>query len=281
MDREAPGLAGSVDGILRGGVARSKASTHPRCPMYQPRFLSLHEAARAVAIHLASADPRLYSDEDVASDAACRQLVQALYDGAVGSEGEYWKPMPPVDDEMPPILPPERTPIDKRFWSNQQHPLRTEIDENRRHISRLDIVTVCWEGNFIEWNDKFEQNFYGEIHLVSADVQTELLKPFPVGSVELPDPRGRIHPKNGGAPETTSEVTLSTGAAGRPTSMHLVEIELQGRFAKAEQLASMSMEAEYLAGWLQRVHPAAARLTKKTIQNRLGAHYRQLARQSG
>src|SRR4051812_45454784 len=65
------------------------------------------------------------------------------------------------------------------------------------------------------------------------------------------------------------------GAPGRPTSMHLVEIEHAARWDRGEALESIVAESEALATWLKTVHPSAARLTPKTIRNNLSLAHRQ------
>ena len=58
-----------------------------------------------------------------------------------------------------------------------------------------------------------------------------------------------------------------TGAPGRPSSMHLVEVEYRARWDRGEAKTSIGAEAEWLAEWLQKSHPEAPRLTPKTIAN--------------
>lgn len=76
-------------------------------------------------------------------------------------------------------------------------------------------------------------------------------------------------------PKTPTAV-YRTGAAGRPTSKQLVQGELRRRAAAGPLQPQMSAEAVVLAEWLAREHPDAPRLTEKSIQNTLGAEYREL-----
>jgi hypothetical protein len=71
-------------------------------------------------------------------------------------------------------------------------------------------------------------------------------------------------------------ITYSTGAAGRRSSMHLVEPEMRARAARGELIETFAGESEFLAVWLKRTHPKAAKATAKTIRNNLGAVYRSL-----
>jgi hypothetical protein len=72
----------------------------------------------------------------------------------------------------------------------------------------------------------------------------------------------------------TSESVYRTGAAGKPTSIQLVEAELNrriGELPSGEFLGKNIIEvAASLSRWLKVTHPAAPQLTEKTISNRLG-----------
>jgi hypothetical protein len=70
---------------------------------------------------------------------------------------------------------------------------------------------------------------------------------------------------------------LKTGAPGRPTSMHLVEIEHRARWERREAKVSIGDEARILWAWLRENHPDAPPLTAKTIENRLREQHRRLA----
>jgi hypothetical protein len=67
---------------------------------------------------------------------------------------------------------------------------------------------------------------------------------------------------------------LVTGAPGRPTSMHLVELEHRDRWQRGEAETSIGAEAAALANWLRTEHPHAPPLTPKTIANKLRHDYR-------
>ncbi len=79
---------------------------------------------------------------------------------------------------------------------------------------------------------------------------------------------------------TTNGTTIyTTGAPGRPTSMHLIEAELRRRAANGMmEMKSCSAEARALADWLRREHPEAAATQPKTIQNSIASLYRELSR---
>jgi hypothetical protein len=65
------------------------------------------------------------------------------------------------------------------------------------------------------------------------------------------------------------EHIYKTGAPGRPTSMQLVEQEHTRRVCAGETAPSIKAEARYLEKWRKDTHPAAPRLTAKTIENKL------------
>lgn len=67
-----------------------------------------------------------------------------------------------------------------------------------------------------------------------------------------------------------------SGAPGRPTSMHLVEIEFRRRMDLGLSSSTNTEEAETLSKWLLDSHPTKPRLTAKTIRNHLGPLRREL-----
>jgi len=76
-------------------------------------------------------------------------------------------------------------------------------------------------------------------------------------------------------PQPALAVTpLVTGAPGRPTSMHLVELQYRDRWQRGEAETGIDAEAEALAEWLRTEHPDAPQLTPKTIANRLRHEHR-------
>lgn len=67
----------------------------------------------------------------------------------------------------------------------------------------------------------------------------------------------------------------SSGAPGRPTSMHLVTLEYSKRWERGDVHKKIGDEAKVLAAWLIKTHPTSPRLTAKTITNNLRAEHRQ------
>jgi hypothetical protein len=72
----------------------------------------------------------------------------------------------------------------------------------------------------------------------------------------------------------TPGTTYQSGAPGRPTSMHLVEVEFRARWDRGDAKTSIGAEAQILSEWLQKKHPDAPQLTPKAIANRLRHEHR-------
>jgi hypothetical protein len=68
--------------------------------------------------------------------------------------------------------------------------------------------------------------------------------------------------------------SFTTGAPGRPTSMHLVEVEYRVRCERGEAKTSIGAVAKELAEWLHDKHPNVPQLKPKTIANNLRGEHR-------
>jgi hypothetical protein len=69
-------------------------------------------------------------------------------------------------------------------------------------------------------------------------------------------------------PEISDKTLSHSGAPGRPSSKHLVELELTRRIESGQELAeSKEAEAKSLSDWLGSNHQEQARMTAKTIEN--------------
>jgi hypothetical protein len=115
---------------------------------------------------------------------------------------------------------------------------------------------------------------------------TGMFVPYAVGEendmAPEPEPEQEAPPVNPEQPKPTkppepAEPIYSTGAPGKPSSMHLVEQEMRRRAAAVELAVTLSAEAGYLEAWLRTTHSEAAPATAKTIRNRLGGLYRTLS----
>jgi hypothetical protein len=80
-----------------------------------------------------------------------------------------------------------------------------------------------------------------------------------------------IERKQGGQPqlERGTEPVMHSGAPGRPTSMHLVEAELDRRIKGGSTWPSKVAAGRELSEWLRANHKDAPQLTPKTITNHL------------
>jgi hypothetical protein len=125
----------------------------------------------------------------------------------------------------------------------------------------VEIDTFKWA--HIEVNDKGEMYFrktigqiaYNDVRFMRADV----MRLWPASS-------------EGEAAVANSR----SGAPGRPTSMHLVEMEFRRRVAEGLAETSNVAESELLKEWLEKTHPSEPRLTAKTIRNRIGPIRREI-----
>src|SRR5260370_25877419 len=118
--------------------------------MYRRKHISLDEAVEVIAERLATYSNGLSGIED-----ARGQLIEALYDGAIRSEGVSWVLVEPDPCEPEPVIPPGRTNIPRPHWKNENYkttmPLfshsselmsNTHTDRYGRITSTLDAVTV-------------------------------------------------------------------------------------------------------------------------------------------
>ena len=73
-----------------------------------------------------------------------------------------------------------------------------------------------------------------------------------------------------------SEPIYRSGAAGRPSSIYLIEPEMRRRAERGELQPTLAAECECLIKWLSEKHPQAHPAKAKTISNNLRALYKQL-----
>jgi hypothetical protein len=97
-----------------------------------------------------------------------------------------------------------------------------------------------------------------------------------VGQKMTPAPSPTPQPVQQATPLAVSQPPdLTSGAPGRPSSMHLVETEFE-RLCTAGTLApSLKEQSRLLEGWFRRQHPEKPPMTAKTIENRLRDRFRQ------
>jgi hypothetical protein len=133
-----------------------------RTLVYRTISLWQNDAASLIARQLASAHPTMHPDAASALDNARRQLIRALFDGAVHSEGVRWWGNPGPDDpsEPPPIPEPDEwKQIDPGWWSHERY----ERYVVRHQQTELEFLLLRSEGSTEEWVPKLpvEQVFEG------------------------------------------------------------------------------------------------------------------------
>jgi hypothetical protein len=117
-------------------------------PMYQSPFLGLDEAARLFARVLRKTHPNSYPDDASALEEGRRELVQALFDGTVRSEGvrsELPEPEPPGQfGPFPDPSPSAWVPIERGWWSNLRYEKLTCAKPDKTEDFGID-----WERLFV------------------------------------------------------------------------------------------------------------------------------------
>lgn len=270
------------EGRIDDTVWRSQRTHTSSEQVYRRRYIKLSGAVEVIAARLPTDSNGLQRIE-----IARAQLLQALCDGAVRAEGIFREPPTepdPYEPQSPISL--ERTAIARPYWKNEknkddtplfseagQSVLMTQTDRHGRITSTLDSVAVHWDVNCIIWgNEAGDEYGYEDVHVVASDLDAA----FPIASDVLPDTSDAQGATSDNAAMGPDGVTHSTGAPGRPSSYHLVAAEMRRRFAAGDQAPSMLKEAAVLFEWLRNNHPGAARMTEKTIYNRLLDLYREL-----
>ena len=123
---------------------------------------------------------------------------------------------------------------------------------------------VDWERESLRSGDRN----YTRLRLVHADRTTpEQLAMIQRRLTRNEEPAEEAH---------QAETPTSTGAPGRPSSMHIVEVEFDRRAKESLTASTLKKESELLAEWLECTHPKAPNLTPKTIRNRLRDGYNKL-----
>jgi hypothetical protein len=77
-----------------------------------------------------------------------------------------------------------------------------------------------------------------------------------------------------GSEQPGTPISDHTGAPGRPTSRHLVEIEFKRRVASGEALTTLTHEADALSDWLIQTYPKMAQMAPGTIANSIRGRHR-------
>jgi len=227
--------------------------------LYRSKYCPLHEAVQLIADRLAAADRQNYADVVAAIDNARKQLLQALFEGAVRAEGVTVYPADPPSDEPPSVEYDQWSPIDRGVWLHEKC-------EANNDVYRLNTILINWDQDNIDYyksDGDWAEYMNTRIRLVCDDIDREF--PLPETAIQANTPSNE-----------PSAATYRTGVAGRPSSIHIVRPEMQRRAASGHLLSSLAAEVRALLQWLQEHHPDAAPLTQKTAENRLRDDYREL-----
>ena len=148
-----------------------------------------------------------------------------------------------------------------------------------------ELVTMraaAWRARFLRVTDERDERTWGDELLARADLALWCGAPPEPEPAERPGDwpappleRMRAEPLPASPPEPA--LIASTGAPGRPTSMHLIRREHQRRLDAGEAHESLADEARYLATWFAQQHPTAPQPTTKTIANSVREAHRRRA----
>jgi hypothetical protein len=216
--------------------------------LYKRKYFFLSEAVGVIAGRLAAADRRSCASADGIIDAARNQLLEALFEGAIGAEGVMrYSTRRPI--HKPPLIEcDEWIPIPQGLWST-------------------DEIAIDWGDDYVDYFDKRNGEIvglvYAKIRVLRADIDREF--PIPVLAALDCEPSS--------AP---AETDYRTGVAGRPSSKHLAEQEMQRRASHGILCSGVGAEMRELCLWLRLEHPRAPPVKPKSLENSLRGEYRNL-----
>jgi hypothetical protein len=155
-------------------------------------------------------------------------------------------------------------PIDPRLYSPAQY------------VPRLD-------GVLFQWTDQTPSltNFSAGGPMHQQRYQRELRPRLEISDVVRLYPNPAIEVLSGAESSSNADMT---GAAGRPSSMHVVLDEFEKRIDEGRVLHSVTDEARALKDWFDGFRKGQANLpglTAKTIRNKIGARFRSLGQITG
>ena len=119
-----------------------------------------------------------------------------------------------------------------------------------------------WSQDVIVHQDSESSTPWYFVHLDREDF-VSLLRDMGVSVQQSPDPD-----------VSGKQKAFRTGAAGRPTSKHLILKEAQRWLDAGEYPKTLAAFSEELAIWLKGAEPEAAPMTAKTIKNAIGPLWR-------
>jgi hypothetical protein len=241
----------------RSGRHLLNRSTEAEALLYKRKYSPLHDAVELIADRLVASDRQSYADP---IEEARKQLVEALFEGAIRAEGVLRYHRQSSAYKPPSLEYDEWTPIPQGLWSHERC---YKCDDS---CCFLDEFTVCWNDDYLENFNKRN----GEIACVYDKIRilrTELDREFRAPEATLREDAARAEPKG---------AIYRTGAAGRPTSKYLAELEMQRRANQGILCSGVAAEARELCQWLKREHPQAAQPKPKSLENSLRDEYQKL-----
>jgi len=224
--------------------------------LYKAKYSSLPEAVGLIADRLVAADRQNYPNVDAAIEAARKQLLEALFEGAVRAEGVRVYPTVAPEYERPSVEYDEWTPINRGVWSHERR-------EKHNDTHRLDAIAVHWNEEYIEYFDSdgdWAEYDDVKIRLFRDDLDREFL----VSEAIMQDDAPRNEPG--------AEI-YRTGVAGRPTSKHLALQEMRRRADNGARCTSLAEQSREICLWLEQQHPEAPQLMAKTLETSLRHEY--------
>jgi hypothetical protein len=229
--------------------------------LYRSKYCPLHEAVQLIADRLAAADRQNYADTVTAIANARKQLLQALFEGAVRAEGVIVYPADPPADEPPSVEYDQWFPIDRGVWLHEKC-------EANNDVYRLNTILINWDQDNIDYyksDGDWAEYMNTRIRLVCDDIDRE----FPAvdalsASVDTP-----VAPV---------KQDYRTGLRGRPSSVYLARQEMHRRAKEGIMCTQLAGEMRELCRWLQREHPNAPPTRPKSLGESLRHEYWPLKR---
>jgi hypothetical protein len=229
--------------------------------MYSRKYSSLHEVVRLIAYRLAAANQHKFADADAAIDDARRQILDALFEGAVRGEGVRCHPADPPTYDPVSVDYDEWHLIDKGVWAHE----RCEVMAD---CYRLNTISVHWNEDFIDYfnsDDDWAEYIDWKIRLFCEDINRE----FP--ATEMPTEASA----RSGAP---TKQDYRTALPGRPSPKYLALQEMQRRTKEGTLCSGIGAEMRELCRWLKQEHPQAPSATPKALETALRDEYWRLRR---
>jgi hypothetical protein len=206
--------------------------------LYNRKYLSLQEGMLLVAHRLAAADRQGCVGANAAIDEAKKQLLEALFEGAIRAEGVKRYPAQPFR-EQDFLQYDEWIPIVQGLWP-------------------LDRTFINWSDNrlgyFNTGTGQIQESVYDNIRLLRDDIERE----FPVPELPASGP---------------TEEDYRTGLPGKPSPKNLALEEMQRRAKEGILCSGIGAEMRELCRWLKEKHPKAPPTLPSSLETALRQEY--------